>query len=106
MSEDLRCEADTRDGGVCQAPVYAGICSRPTAHVSPPNDRTIDGYPIEFGMKVWDYDLRPVYVIEVGHIAQDGTVWYRCDRSPDGPGLHQFDALRMWVRHPSTGVKA
>lgn len=101
------CEADTRDGGVCQAPVYAGICSRPVAHVSPANDRTIDGYPIEFGMKVWDYDLRPVYVIAVHHIAQDGTVWYGCTRQADGSGpWHVFDAQRMWVRYPSAGVRA
>lgn len=102
-----RCEADTRDGGVCQAPEYAGVCSRPAAHVSPANDRTIDGHRIEFGMKVWDYDLRPAYVIEVHHIAQDGTTWYRTTRSADGSGAGNiFDALRMWVRHPSTGVRA
>lgn len=77
------------------------------AAVSPANEKTIDGVPLTPGMKVWDYDLRPAYVIELHHVAQDGTAWYRTTRSPDGTGAwNLFDAQRMWHRHPSTGVLA
>lgn len=79
--------------------------------VSPANgetgEATIDGHPLTLGDKVWDYDLRPAYVIEVHHVAQDGTVWYKTSRTVDGSGAgNLFDAKRMWFRHPSTGVRA
>ena len=107
-----RCEADASDGGVCQSPLTAaGECSRPRYHADPVSpakgDRTIDGVPLTLGMKVWDYDLRPAYVIAVDHVAPDGTTWYATSRTPEGTGAwNLFDAQRMWHRHPSTGVLA
>ena len=75
--------------------------------VSPANDTTIDGVPVTLGMRVWDYDLRPVTVVEVEHLdPHTGAWWYRCQRTAgQGPG-HMFDAKRMWHRHPSTGRTA
>lgn len=70
-------------------------------------ETTIDGHPLSLGDKVWDYDLRPAYVLRVDHVAADGTTWYLTSRTPEGSGAGNiFDAKRMWHRHPSTGVTA
>jgi hypothetical protein len=67
-------------------------------------ETTIDGHPLTLGDKVWDYDLRPAYVIRADHVAQGGTTWYRTSRNADDTGAwNLFDAKRMWHRHPTTG---
>jgi hypothetical protein len=87
--------------------LYVRLMDGKAEPLSPANDTTIDGVPVTLGMRVWDYDLRPVTVVEVEHLdPHSGAWWYRCQRTAgQGPG-HQFDAKRMWFRHPSTGVTA
>ena len=87
--------------------LYVRLMDGKPEPVSPAYDTTIDGVPVTLGMRVWDYDLRPVTVVEVEHLdPHSGAWWYRCQRTAgQGPG-HQFDAKRMWFRHPTTGVLA
>ena len=67
------------------------------------NETTIDGYVIETGMKVWDYDLNPAIV---GEPEKNGNpneaTWYTMTKL-DGTRSSSMDAKRMWFRHPVTG---
>jgi len=70
------------------------------------SDTTIDGYPFETGMRVWDYDLNVAIVGEPqknSHPAE--PTWYEMTKL-DGSRSSSMDAKRMWHRHPSTGQLA
>ena len=64
-------------------------------------DTTIDGVPVTEGLRVWDYDLQAAVVGPVAYV-EAGVRWYATTR-PDGSRGKDFDAKRMWRRHPSTG---
>jgi len=63
---------------------------------------TLDGVKVEPGLKVWDYDLRPVTVGKAGRPEANGDVWYDTIRA-DGTRGSIMNPSRMWHRHPSTG---
>ena len=75
-------------------------------HFNPHENTTIDGVLITPGLVVWDYNLK-VSVVQSDRDAEgvrcpdwcDGNHWF------DTTG-GMFDGGRMWVRHPSTGVRA
>ena len=60
---------------------------------------TNDGYVVEPGLAVWDYDLKPCIVESYNH-TEAGTPWFTTDNG----GL--FDGGRMWVYHPTTNQPA
>ena len=76
---------------------------------------TIDHYPIEDGLKVWDYDLEPGTIdltSEPPHEERnqnDGSteLWFRVKPLfPNGRGYKLMSAKRVWVNHPMSGKKA
>lgn len=70
------------------------------------SDTTIDGVPVEPGLRVWDYDLRRSVVVgPQAHGNPNEAQWYDMAK-PDGSPAKMMDAKRMWVRHPSTGERA
>lgn len=95
---------------------YAPVCQRSGCNVmgtgdrcgdgecegSPMSDeRTIDNHALKLGDRVWDYDLRVAVVGPVHHY-EVGTPWYTTTRE-DGSRGKDFDAKRMWWRHPTDG---
>lgn len=84
---------------------YAACLHAPDGSSIPNNESTIDHKPVEYGMRVWDYDLRVAIVDSVNHVDQAGTIWYNT-KSEDGKRRGTFDAKRMWFRHPSNGKLA
>lgn len=69
-------------------------------------DTTIDGFPVQEGMRVWDYDIRRAIVGKPepsGH--PDEPTWYSMT-DIDGRRSSSMDAKRMWKRHPATGEEA
>lgn len=77
--------------------------------------RTIDGFSIRHGLKVWDYDLnRAVVDLEnrVWDEAQPASErhyrwngWFEMT-TLDGKSSSTMNGERMWVRHPRTGELA
>ena len=56
---------------------------------------TIDGFIVDPGLAVWDYDLKPCTVESMHHVDQAGTPWFKTTTG-------MFDSKRMWVNHPTT----
>lgn len=54
---------------------------------------TLDGFIVEPGLAVWDYDLRLCTVERLDHVDQAGTPWFRTTTGT-------FDGGRLWVNHP------
>jgi hypothetical protein len=67
---------------------------------------TLDGVKVEVGMVVWDYDLRRARVGQPHRPEANGDVWYDMENPETGARMSIMNPSRMWVRHPSTGVKA
>lgn len=69
----------------------------------PMPSRTLDGFEITDGMRVWDYDLRPgtVRLADRRHDYHSGDVWF--DVVPDGSTRGKsFNGTRTWKLHPTT----
>lgn len=60
--------------------------------------RTLDRVEVVPGLCIWNYNLDLDMVIAFDHKSH-GQNWWRTERGV-------FDAQRMWVRHPVTGVRA
>jgi hypothetical protein len=71
-------------------------------------EHTLDGYPIEQGLRVWDYDLKPGYIDladtqpydwqpSAAHPGQR-SLWFHVVR--DHGGRSNMNAERVWVIHP------
>lgn len=72
------------------------------------HEKTLDGHPIEHGLRVWDYDLQAGTVDlsdtqeydwqpSAMHPGQR-SLWFHVAR--DKGGRSYMNAERVWVRHP------
>lgn len=62
---------------------------------------TLDGVEVVPDLLVWDYDLRPCRVTGVAF--HDRSIPWFATQHLDGTRGKDFDASRLWFRHPSTG---
>lgn len=73
-------------------------------------DTTIDGYPVEIGMRVWDYDLRRAVVVGPEDFGNPNEpTWYKMtsgEPEREGKPSSSMDAKRMWKFHPTTKERA
>jgi hypothetical protein len=78
------------------------------------DEKTLDGHPIEHGMRVWDYDLNAGWIDlsdtephdwhKLHYESDELSLWFHVVRDKGGRSL--MNAQRVWVRHPYDRIKA
>lgn len=80
------------------------------------SEKTLDGYPIEQGLRVWDYDLQPGSIdlsdtesydwqkCCCGRCPNGRTLWFHVDHGDGRRSL--MNSERVWVIHPFDHTRA